>query len=63
MIAHDRELDRLISEMQPPKIIAHALNTSVSTVYDALNLRGMRRGYVTDAERLRIIAERKGLEL
>lgn len=63
MIAHDRELDRLISEMQPPKIIAHALNTSVSTVYDALNLRGMRRGYLTDEERLRVIAARKGVAL
>lgn len=60
---HDAELDRLILEMHDPKTTAHLLGISNSHSHYHYRLRGMRRGYLTDEERLRIIAARKGVKL
>lgn len=60
---YDAELERLISEMYDPKTTAHLLGISSSHAHHHYRLRGMRRGYITDEERLRIVAARKGLSL
>jgi hypothetical protein len=60
---HDAELERLIQEMHDPKTTAHLLGISSSHAHHHYRLRGMRRGYITDAERLRIVAARKGVAL
>ena len=59
----DAELERLIEEMNDPKMTAHKLGLSISHVHAHYKLRGMRRGYLTDEERLRIVAARKGVAL
>jgi hypothetical protein len=59
----DAELERLIQEMHDPKTTAHKLGLSNSHVHLHYRLRGMRRGYITDAERIKIIAARKGVAL
>jgi hypothetical protein len=53
----------MIQEMNDPKITAHALGLSISHVHTHYKLSGMRRAYITDEERLRIIAARKGVKL
>lgn len=60
---HDARLDELINEMHDPKTTAHLLGISKSHAHYHYKLRGMRRGYITDEERLRIIAARKGVKL
>ena len=60
---HDAELDRLINEMHDPKTTAHLLRISKSHAHHHYKIRGMRRGYLTDEERLRVIAARKGVAL
>ena len=60
---YDADLERLIQEMHDPKTTAHLLGISSSHAHHHYRLRGMRRGYLTDEERLRIIAARKGLAL
>ena len=60
---HDARLDELINEMHDPKTTAHLLGISNSHAHYHYRLRGMRRGYITDEERLRIIAARKGVAL
>jgi len=60
---YDAELERLINEMHDPKTTAHLLGISSSHAHHHYRLRGMRRGYITDEERLRIVAARKGLSL
>ena len=60
---HDAELERLINEMHDPKTTAHLLGLSISHAHNHYRLRGMRRGYLTDEERLRVIAARKGVTL
>lgn len=60
---HDARLDELIDEMHDPKTTAHLLGISKSHAHYHYKLRGMRRGYITDEERLRIIAARKGVKL
>jgi hypothetical protein len=49
--------------MHDPKTTAHLLGISNSHAHYHYRLRGMRRGYITDEERLRIIAARKGVAL
>jgi hypothetical protein len=53
----------MIQEMHDPKIVAQTLGLSNSHVHMHYRLRGMRRGYITIAERLKIIAARKGVAL
>jgi len=60
---HDARLDELINEMHDPKTTAHLLGISKSHAHYHYKLRGMRRGYLTDDERLRVIAARKGMKL
>lgn len=60
---YDAELERLIQEMHDPKTTAHLLGISSSHAHHHYRLRGMRRGYITDEERLRIVAARKGVAL
>jgi len=60
---YDAELERLINEMHDPKTTATLLGISPSHSHYHYRLRGMRRGYITDAERLRVIAARKGVAL
>lgn len=60
---HDAALEASIQEMNDPKTTAHKLGISTSHAHYHYRLRGMRRGYLTDEERLRIIAARKGVKL
>ena len=60
---HDAKLEQLILEMHDPKTTAHLLGMSNSHAHYHYRLRGMRRGYITDEERLRIVAARKGVAL
>jgi len=60
---HDAKLEQLILEMHDPKTTAHLLGMSNSHAHYHYRLRGMRRGYITDEERLRIVAARKGVTL
>jgi hypothetical protein len=60
---HDADLDRMIAEMHDPKTCAHLMGISVSHAHHHYRLRGLRRGYITDEERLRIVAARKGVAL
>ena len=60
---HDAKLEQLILEMHDPKTTAHLLGMSNSHAHYHYRLRGMRRGYLTDEERLRVIAARKGVTL
>jgi hypothetical protein len=60
---HDAELERLIQEMNDPKTTALKLGISNSHAHLHYRLRGMRRGYITDAERIKILAARKGVIL
>jgi hypothetical protein len=60
---HDAKLERLITEMHDPKTTAHLLGISTSHAHHHYRLRGLRRGYITDEERLRIVAARKGVTL
>lgn len=59
----DQEMEKLIQEMNEPKVTAQKLGLSVSHTHYHYRLRGMRRGYITDKERLQIIAARKGVAL
>ena len=60
---HDAKLEQCIREMHDPKTTAHLLGCSTSHAHYHYRLRGMRRGYLTDEERLRIVAARKGVAL
>ena len=60
---HDAKLEALILDMNDPKTTAHLLGISNSHAHYHYRLRGMRRGYITDEERLRIVAARKGVTL
>lgn len=63
LLKRDADLERMIQEMNDPKITAHALGLSISHVHTHYKLSGMRRAYITDEERIRIIAARKGVKL
>ena len=53
----------MILEGTDPKLVAHANNVSAAKVYSVIHKMQLRKTYLSETERVKLMASRKGINL